>query len=421
VAACHSVDPVRWRQTLDAVVDRIGPRFVRAEPRQAARAFVEGLLSTVERKTCWSLAEFAGHRDPQRMQRLLRKAVWDAEAVRDDTRAYLIERLGHPQGVLIGDETGFVKKGTGSVGVQRQYTGTAGRIENAQVAVFLAYASPRGRGLIDRRLYLPETNWCDQPERRTAAGVPPKTKFATKPALARQMIAAALDAGVPAAWFTGDEVYGADPGLRAELESRGIGYVMAVGRDRKVATNNGRTLIRPDTLAEQLPDSAWQPASCGPGAKGLRLYLWAWITTTNGDGEHRWLLIRRNPHTGELAFYTCWSSHPVPLRTLIAVAGSRWSIEELFQTGKNETGLSGSSGALLRRSPLRTGQARFPSIRLKQPPRAVRVVRWSCCRSVAVAMAGRKRARDGSVRRPACRVSRAVHYGRGSRTEWPCG
>jgi SRSO17 transposase len=292
----------------------------------------------VERKTCWSLAEHAGHADPQPMQRLLRAAVWDAEKVRDDIRDWLIERLGHPQGVLIGDETGFVKKGVCSVGVQRQYTGTAGRIENSQVAVFLAYASPHGRGLIDRRLYLPEATWCEQPERRTAAGVPTHTKFATKPALARQMITTALDGGVPASWFTGDEVYGADPGLRADLEQRGIGYVLAIGCDRKVATNSGRTPTRPDDLAAQLPDSAWQPYSCGPGAKGPRLYLWAWITTTTG-GEHRWLLIRRNPHTGELAFYLCWSPHPVPLRTLVAVAGCRWSIEELFQTGKNETGL----------------------------------------------------------------------------------
>jgi SRSO17 transposase len=285
------------------------------------------------------LAEHAGHGDPQRMQRLLREAVWDADEVRDDTRAWLIERLGHPDGVLIGDETRFVKKGTGSVGVQRQYTGTAGRIENSQVAVFLAYASPHGRGLIDRRLYLPETTWCEQPERRTAAGVPRQTVFATKPALARQMIGAAIDGGVQAKWFTGDEVYGADPGLRQDLEARGIGYVLAVGCDRKVATNGGRTLIRPDTLAAELPDSVWHPYSCGPGAKGPRLYLWAWITTATNNGEHRALLIRRNPHTGELAYYLCWSPHPVPLRILIRVAGCRWSIEELFQTSKNETGL----------------------------------------------------------------------------------
>jgi SRSO17 transposase len=320
-------------------MQRVAGRFARVEPRRTAAAFVEGLLSTVERKTCWSLAERAGHPDPQPMQRLLRKAVWDADAVRDDTRDYLLEHLGHTDGVLIVDETGFVKKGRSSVGVQRQYTGTAGRIENSQVAVFLAYASPLGRGLIDRRLYLPETTWCEQPDRRADAGVPDETVFATKPALARQMLAAAFDAGVPAGWVTADEVYGADPDLRADLETRGVGYVMAIGCDRRVRINHGRTLIRADALTGRVPTGSWQSASCGPGAKGPRIYQWAWITTATRPGEHRWLLMRRNPHTGELAYYLCWSPRPVPLRTLVRVAGSRWSVEELFQTGKNEIGL----------------------------------------------------------------------------------
>ena len=161
--------------------------------------------------------------------------------------------LGHPDGVLVTDETGFLKKGVGSVGVQRQYTGTAGRVENSQVGVFLAYASPLGRALIDRRLYLPETTWCDRPDRRAAAGVPDEVGFATKPALALQMITAALDAGVPARWVTGDEVYGADPGLRADLEQRGVGYVLAVGCDRRVTVNDGRTIVRVDDLADRIP------------------------------------------------------------------------------------------------------------------------------------------------------------------------
>ncbi|MFF5234694.1 IS701 family transposase [Dactylosporangium sp. NPDC000521] len=318
---------------------RVAARFARIEPRRTAAAFVEGLLSTVERKTCWSLAERAGLPDPQPMQRLLRTAVWEADAVRDDTRDLLLEHVGHADGVLIADETGFLKKGRSSVGVQRQYTGTAGRIENSQVAVFLAYASPLGRGLIDRRLYLPETTWCEQPDRRAGAGVPDDTTFATKPILARQMLTTAFDAGVPAGWVTADEVYGADPGLRADLETRGIGYVLAVGCDRRVRINHGRTAIRPDTLTDRIPTSAWQTSSCGPGAKGPRIYQWAWITTATHPGEHRWLLIRRNPHTEELAYYLCWSPRPVPLHTLIRVAGSRWNIEELFQTGKNEIGL----------------------------------------------------------------------------------
>ncbi|MEW2477513.1 IS701 family transposase [Micromonospora gifhornensis] len=324
---------------MDEAVTRVAGRFVRAEPRRSAGQFVEGLLSSVERKTCWSLAERAGHDDPQAMQRLLRTAVWDADAVRDDVRDWLVEQLGHPDGVLVTDETGFLKKGVCSVGVQRQYTGTAGRVENSQVGVFLAYVTPAGRALIDRRLYLPEATWCDRRDRLTAAGVPDQVEFATKPALARQMIAAALDAGVPFRWVTGDEVYGADPSLRADLEDRRIGYVLAVGCDRRVHVNNGRTLVRVDDLADRIPTTEWQQHSCGPGAKGPRDYLWAWITTATRRGEHRWLLIRRNRSTGELAFYLCWSPRPVPLHTLVTVAGSRWSIEELFQTGKGQVGL----------------------------------------------------------------------------------
>ncbi|MGC4833355.1 IS701 family transposase [Micromonospora vinacea] len=339
MAACHSVNPSRWRAILDAAVARVADRFVRAEPRATATQFVEGLLSGVERKTCWSLAERAGHDDPQAMQRLLRTAVWDADVARDDVRAWLIDQLGHPDAVLVTDETGFLKKGVCSVGVQRQYTGTAGRAENSQVGVFLAYVSPAGRAMIDRRLYLPETTWCDRPERLTAAGVPDGVGFATKPALARQMIAAAIEAGVPFGWVTGDEVYGADPSLRADLEHRRIGYVLAVGCDRRVAVNDGRTLIRVDDLGERIPTRACQQHSCGPGAKGPRDYPWAWITTATHPDDHRWLLIRRDRTTGELAFYLCWSPRPVPLDTLVTVAGSRWSIEELFQTGKGQVGL----------------------------------------------------------------------------------
>ncbi|MCX4471389.1 IS701 family transposase [Micromonospora sp. NBC_01655] len=178
-----------------------------------------------------------------------------------------------------------------------------------------------------------------QPDRLAAAGGPDQVEFATKPALARQMIAAVLDAGVPAAFVTGDEVYGADPGLRADLEHRGIGCVLAVGSDRRVAVNDGRTLVRVDEVAGRIPTREWQLHSCGPGAKGPRDYLWAWVTTATSRGEYRWLLIRRNRTTGELAFYLCWSPRQVPLHTLVTVAGARWSIEELFQTGKGQVGL----------------------------------------------------------------------------------
>lgn len=321
----------------DQAMARIAGRFKRVEPRATARAFVLALLSGVERKNCWRLAEQAGHDRPGPMQRLLRSARWDADAVRDDIRAYVLEHLGADDGVLIVDETGFLKKGTASAGVQRQYTGTAGRIENTQVGVFLAYASDRGRALIDRRLYLPDASWCRDAERRTRAGVPDRTEFATKPMLAGQMIAAALDAGIGASWVTGDEAYGQDPGLRALLESRGIGYVLAVACSTRVRINQGRTAARADVVAGRLPASAWHRQSAGAGAKGPRYYDWAWVGI--GTDGHRHLLIRRNPSSGELAFYLCWSPRRVPLSELVRVAGARWCIEECFQAAKGQVGL----------------------------------------------------------------------------------
>ncbi|SEB31200.1 SRSO17 transposase [Streptomyces misionensis] len=321
----------------DQVMDRIAGRFRRVEPRAAARAYLRGLLSSVERKNCWQLAEQAGHTRPGPMQRLLRYARWDADAVRDDLRAYAAEHLAADGSVLVVDETGFLKKGRSSAGVQRQYTGTAGRIENAQVGVFLALATSRGRALIDRRLYLPEHSWSNDPERRHAAGIPETVRFATKPRLAGEMIEAALDARIGASWVTGDEAYGQDPQLRAALEARGVGYVMAVACSMRVRINHGRTLVRADTLAGRLPATAWHRQSAGNGAKGPRYYDWAWIHI--GTGSHRHLLIRRNRSTGELAFYLCWSPTEVPLSELVRVAGVRWSVEECFQAAKSQVGL----------------------------------------------------------------------------------
>jgi len=252
-------------------------------------------------------------------------------------------------GILVIDETGDVKKGVHTVGVQRQYTGTAGRIENAQVAVYLAYATDRGHALIDRELYLP-ASWTDDPQRMAAAGVPEGSTFATKPALATGMLTRALRAGVPAGWVAGDEVYGADPDLRAELEAHQVGYVLAIGCDRRIPTAAGP--IRADELATGLPRRAWHRLSAGPGAKGERFYDWAWISHPGPaqradrtepdeplDTRSWWLLIRRHRHTGELAFYRCYSPEPVPLRQLVRVAGRRWIIEEAFQAGKGLAGL----------------------------------------------------------------------------------
>ena len=233
VAAGHRVDAASWRVLFDELMSLVAGRFARLEPRRTAREFVLGLLSPAERKNCWWLAEQAGHGDPQAMQRLLRTAAWDADAVRDDLRGFVAAQLSHEGGVLICDETGFLKKGTASVGVQRQYSGTAGRIENSQVGVFLSYASPRGRALIDRRVYLPKS-WTGDRARCAAAGVPPDTQFATKPGLALDMITDAAAATMPAAWVASDELYGDNGAFRTGVAKLGLGYVLAVSCDHRV-------------------------------------------------------------------------------------------------------------------------------------------------------------------------------------------
>jgi SRSO17 transposase len=297
---------------------------------------VLGLPSGLRRKNCWTIAEQAGNATPDGMQHLLAAARWDADAVRDDLRGYVVDHLGCPDGVLVVDETGDVKKGRASAGVQRQYSGTAGRVENCQVAVFLSYASPAGHALIDRELYLPRS-WTADPARCAAAGIPGKTAFATKPGLARRMISRALDAGTPAAWVTGDEVYGADPDLRADLERRRTGYVLAVAASHRVTTAASTCAAR--QLAVRLPRRAWQRYSAGEGAKGHRYYDWAWLAIDPGRPGHRHLLIRRSRRTGELAFYRCYSPRHVPLPLLVKVAGIRWTTEENFQAGKGLAGL----------------------------------------------------------------------------------
>jgi SRSO17 transposase len=336
VAAALSVGPARWQEQFDELMERIAGRFARVEPRRRARAFVLGLLSGLRRKNCWTIAEQAGDAAPDGMQHLLAAARWDADGLRDDLRSYVTGHLSSPDAVLVVDETGDVKKGRASAGVQRQYSGTAGRVENCQVAVFLSYAAPAGHALIDRELYLPRS-WTADPARCVAAGIPAKTVFATKPRLARRMIARALDAGTPAAWVTGDEVYGADPGLRADLEHRHIGYVLGVAVSHRVATAAGTCQAR--QLAARLPRRAWQRYSAGEGAKGHRYYDWAWLAIGPGRPGHRWLLIRRNRHTRELAFYRCYSPRHVPLPALVKIAGIRWTTEENFQAGKGLTGL----------------------------------------------------------------------------------
>src|SRR4051794_31622165 len=281
-----------WAAGLAEVHARIAGAFARAEPRARALAYLRGLLGQSERKNGWTLAEAAGEISPDGMQRLLRTADWNADAVRDELRDYVVERLG-AGGVLIVDETGFVKKGSRSAGVARQYTGTTGKIDNCQIGGFLAYATPAGRALIDRELYLPKV-WTDDGEGARAAGIGDDVDFATKPELARRMLPRALEAGVPAGWLTADEIYGQDKRLRVWCEQHDLPYVLATRSNDTVATVDWRQR-RVRALIAELPAETWQRCSAGAGAHGQRLYDWARVELLAGfdPGWTRWALARR--------------------------------------------------------------------------------------------------------------------------------
>jgi SRSO17 transposase len=341
VAASVDVDVAGWVEEFACGFARVAGRFKRREPRLQARSFLLSVLSDVDSRSCWQLAEQAGDSSPQAMQRLLGEAVWDADAVRDDVRGYVVDAIGEPGGVLILDDTGDLKAGSRTVGVQRQYTGTAGRVENAQVSVFLGYATGAGRALIDRAVYLP-ASWAKDRARCTAAGIPDDVDFATKITLGRRMLARALDAGVPAAWATADEFYGGDRGLRRDLQGRRLGYVLAVAKSHRINVGGRHGTARADDIAAALGKKAWNRYSAGDGAKGRRDYDWAWVAVTppadEATGFH-WLLIRRRIRDGELAFYRCHAPARVALPTLVRVAGTRWAIECCFQNAKGTVGL----------------------------------------------------------------------------------
>jgi SRSO17 transposase len=324
----------RWQAGFDDMFALVAGRFAQADSRRRARMYLLGLLSGAERKNSWTLAEQAGDLTPDGMQRLLNLYRWDADTVRDDLRAYVLEHLADPSGVFVADETGFLKKGTKSAGVQRQYSGTAGRIENCQLGVFLTYVSARGRALIDRELYLP-ASWTTDRERCEEAGVGAEVEFATKPVLAQRMLERVLQAGVEVGWFTADEAYGDNPGLRAWLEANDLNYVMAVSCDQRFTTPRGP--VRADELARNAPRKGWQRLSAGRGSKGHRLY--DWLLLDPGADTHQLLVRRSISKPSELAYYICHTRRPVPLAELVRVAGSRWAVEETFQFAKNETGL----------------------------------------------------------------------------------
>jgi SRSO17 transposase len=328
-----------WARDLEALAARIAPRFRRAEPRRRALAYLRGLLAPVERKNGWQLAEAVGDATPDGVQDFLSRMRWDADAVRDDLRAYVVEHLGDPDAVLVLDETGFLKKGAKSAGVQRQYkrqySGTAGRIENCQVGVFLGYAGRHGRALIDRALYLPE-RWTGDAARCAAARIPPNgLTLTTKPKLGLAMLDRALDAGVPFAWLTADSVYGADHRLRRRLEARQRGYVLAVTSGQRL----GCVPVE-DWLAKVPPDG-WRRLSAGDGAKGPRLYDWAYLPYRGAvPGWRMGLLIRRGTaEPDDLAYYLTHAPEGTTLARLVRVAGTRWAIESCFEAAKGEVGL----------------------------------------------------------------------------------
>jgi SRSO17 transposase len=328
------------REELTDLQARIGPRFRRAEVRSRVGRFLEGLLGNIPRKNGWQMAEELGEDGPRGVQRLLGEADWDEEAVRDDLRAYVMEHLGEDDGLLVMDETGFLKKGKKSAGVARQYSGTAGRRENSQVGVFLLYASRKGYAFIDRALYLPE-EWTQDRVRCREAGIPNEVGFATKGALAQQMLLRAFEAGVSVKWVAGDTVYGYDE-LRLFLEKHNKNYVLAVPETHTVWVQGQPQTV--GLLAALLPQEAWAVLSAGEGSKGERLYEWAWLQLPEEEptsqGKRHWILIRRSlADPSERAYYRAYAPADATLSELVRVAGSRWRIEEGLEQTKGEVGL----------------------------------------------------------------------------------
>jgi SRSO17 transposase len=308
--------------------------------RERARRYLVGLLERVERKNGWQLAEAIGEAGPRGVQRLLSAATWDADAVRDDLRAYVVDHLGDPaSGVLIIDDTGFLKKGDKSCGVGRQYTGTVGAVANAQVGVFLAYASKRGAAFVDRALYLPR-GWTDDPERCRQAGIPEAVRFATKLTLAQRMLARAFAAGVPASWVVADSAYGRSHAFRRWLEERRCAYALMVPNTHAVRYRDRRQTVA--KLVERLPDDAWKTVTVGAGGPSGDRQVWACLPLSEAcaPGMRRWLLIRRGGDDGDdLRFFLAYGAEGASEAELLRVCGVRWQVEECFAQAKGEVGL----------------------------------------------------------------------------------
>lgn len=335
---------VEWEAELEALHGRIAPCFSRSEPRKRALGYLKGLLSQCERKNGWQLAEQLGELNPDGVQRLLNQADWESEKVMSALRAYVVDQLGSQAGVLIVDETGFLKKGQQSAGVKRQYSGTAGRVENCQVGVFLTYATESGSAFIDRRLYLPK-EWLEDQQRCHLAGIPNKTPFVTKPELARQMIGRAIEEKLPFKWVSGDSIYGGDRRLRRWLEEQEIAFVLAVPKDEPLWYEGFRQWPASE-IAGQTEPKDWQRLSAGEGAKGPRMYDWAVVPLRRlqvAEEAHlgHYLLLRRSiEDPSEVAYYVCFAPRAeASIEQLVKVAGQRWQIEQGFELAKGECGL----------------------------------------------------------------------------------
>ncbi|MEI9983946.1 MAG: IS701 family transposase [Aliidongia sp.] len=338
-----------WASSLRDVKGRIRPLFTQDRVAASAGLFLDGLVGDERRKTGWMRAEAAGDPGPWRQQAILGRGRWDADALRDIVRDYVVEHLADEHAVLVLDETGFLKQGKASCGVSRQYTGSAGKITNCQVGVFAAYVSCHGHAFIDRALYLPKI-WTDDPARLKAAHVSDDVGFATKPKLAARMIGRALAAHVPFAWVAADTVYGVSEVERV-LRRAGKGYVLGVTGDHLFHSWDKPQPVAGSALAiaEALQPSDWQRLSAGAGTKGPRLHDWAYLELADLEAEEfdaenpgvwtRGLLIRRHIANGDLAFFTTWCPAGTPIETLVSVEGHRWAIEDSFETAKNELGL----------------------------------------------------------------------------------
>ena len=331
----------QWSDDFKRMWEQAGRLFFRRDLRENAQGYVRGLMGRVERKNGWQLAEHMGLDSPAAVQHLLARAVWDADTLRDEVRRYAKAHLLAPgeAGILVVDETGFLKKGDKSAGVQRQYSGTAGRIENCQIGVFLALVGSRGRALVDRALYLPK-GWCEDRARSLAAGIPEEVTFATKPQLAQVMLARAFAGGLTPAWTLGDEVYGNDSKFRRFLEERGQPFVLAVSSQQRLWVDFRQRRV--DAIAKELPEENWLRLSIGDGLKGPRVYDWAaaFFGSLTAHGLRRWVLIRRSVSTpADRAYYLCLAPVAADARDLAVAAGARWGIECCFEAAKQETGL----------------------------------------------------------------------------------